>query len=91
MQIFEWFQIGLGILALILVPLIGSLVKAFQGWADKLESITTILDARFADMTDKTEQRWTHMDMVVTGLRQDFHEHRICVERRLTRMESKVD
>lgn len=88
---FEWFQVFLGVCAVALVPLIGGLIKAFSHWADTINGVVSTVDARFETMTKKTDDRWDHMERSVGALRQDFHDHRVCVERRLSRMEVKVD
>lgn len=87
---YEWWQIVLGVLAILMPVAVTVLGRGFARWADRLDSMGARLDRRLDKMEAAAKDHRIEMSDRMTKHEDELHRVHLCVRERLAIVETKV-
>lgn len=91
MSAFEWWQILLGLIAVLVPAALTVLGRGFTNWANKLEAFSRTVDKRLDKMHSENVTHWEETSNRLHAQEKELGRIHLCVEKRLTRLETKTD
>lgn len=91
MSEFEAWSVVIGVVGLGVTVGLGLFGKGFTRWATVVDESARALDSRLKNMANKEDERHKEMSVKLAQLQAEFHRLQVCVERRMTRIETKVE